>query len=100
MARWAATSSRGASGVNQRETTASAIASMPSVRTSSARSCQPVGLAEAGRAARDDEAVDPLRRVRREPQPGRAPERDAAEGRALDPELVEQPERVAPEQLE
>ena len=69
-------------GVNQRETTASAIASMPSARTSSARSCQPVGSPKRAERAREHEAVDPLRRVRREPHArsrprARAPQKDA-----------------------
>ena len=55
---------------------------------------------EAGRRARQHEAVDPLGRVHREPHPDGAAEREAAERDALEAALVEDGEHAARELLD
>ncbi len=59
-----------------------------------------LGLSEPRRTARDHEAVDPLGRVRGEPEARRAAEREAAVRHALELEPVEQVENVVPELLD
>ena len=81
--------------MNQRSRAASATAATPSARTVAARSSHCSRGGKLGAVAAENEAVDPLRRLRREPHADDPADRKAAERDTLEAELVEQAEGVA-----